>query len=88
MPDTPDKIVVSIPQGISSDLEHACRKSGVTPSELALSLLSEYLEAQRRERWTEIISYGHERGRASGHGPEDVQRLVEEVRAEMAAERA
>ena len=81
-------ITISIPEGMCADLDHVCSDQGVTPDELALDVLSEYLDAQRKQRWAEIFAYGHERGRASGYGPEDVPRLVEEVRAEMAAERA
>ncbi len=88
MTDASDTITISIPEGMCADLDRACRDRGIAPGELALDVLSEYLHTQRQERWAKIFAYGHERGRASGYGPEDVPRLVEEVRAEMAAERA
>ena len=58
--------------------------------ELSLSEVVNEVLAQHLDEyvWKELLRYGHERGRASGYGPEDVPRLVEEVRAEMAAERA
>lgn len=88
MTDTSKTVTISIPQGMCADLDHECERQGVTPSELALDVLSEYLDAQRQQRWAKIFAYGHERGRASGYTPEDVPRLVEEVRAEMAAEKS
>ena len=90
MTDVSDTITISIPEGMCADLDRLCDERRVTPSELALQLLSNYLvsEIARQERWAELFAYGLERGRASGYGPEDVPRLVEEVRAEMAAERA
>lgn len=57
----------------------------LSPDDLVNKVLAQHLDDYL---WQEILRYGHERGRASGYGPEDVPRLVEEVRAEMAAERA
>ena len=57
----------------------------VSPEELVGKVLAQHLDDYR---WQEILRYGHERGRASGYSPKDVPRLVEEVRAEMADERA
>jgi len=57
----------------------------VSPEELVSKVLAQHLDDYL---WQETLRYGHERGRASGHGPEDVPRLVEEVRAEIAAEHA
>ena len=57
----------------------------ITLSELVNEVLNQHLDDYH---WQEMLRYGHERGRASGYDPEDVPRLVAEVRAEMAAERA
>ena len=75
-------ITIAIPDEMCARLEYVCGLHGVTPSELALELLSDYLDSDRQKRWTELFEYGQQRARELGIKPEDVQRLIEEYRAE------
>ena len=62
-----------------------CRTSGCIRS----AFLQQAVErAVRNHRWQEIKKYGREQAQRMGIKPEDVQRLIEEYRAEMAAEEA
>ena len=83
MTDTSDTITISIPEGMCADLDHACRDRGITPDELALDVLSEFLHTQRQERWSKIFAYGERRARDLGIKREDVERLIEEYREEV-----
>ena len=85
MTDSSDKITISIPEGMCADLDRACRERGVAPDELALDVLSEYLNTQRQERWSKIFAYGERRARDLGIKREDVERLIEEYREEVNA---
>ena len=78
-------ITISIPEGMCADLDRACADQGVTPGDLALDVLSEYLDAQRKQRWAEIFAYGQRRARDLGIKREDVERLIEEYREEVRA---
>ena len=75
----------AVPDEMCAWLEYVCGLQGVTPSELALELLSDYLEAERQKRWAELFEYGQQRARELGIKPEDVERLVEECRAETSS---
>ena len=46
------------------------------------------LRYPREREWRELFRYGQEQSRKMGLKPEDVTRLVEEYRAEVAAARA
>ena len=85
MTDPSDTITLSIPEGMCTDLDRACRERGIAPDELALDVLSEYLQTQRRERWAKIFAYGERRARDLGIKPEDVERLIEEYREEVSS---
>ena len=85
MSDRAKTITVSIPDDMCAPLDYVCGLQEVTPSELALELLSDHLESERQKRWSEIFAYGQQRARELGIRPEDVERLVEEYRAEVRA---
>ena len=74
---------ISIPPEMAAVVKKAAEGLELTESELVTRILGRYLTELR---WNEMFRYGQERGRASGYGPEDIPRLVEEIRAEMAAE--
>ena len=73
---------VSIPDELMSQTEDVARRSGQTKSELVREALREHV---RDREWEEIFRYGEDRAEALGIGPEDVEDLVDEVRAQMAA---
>jgi len=73
---------VSIPDELMSQTEEVARRSGQTKSELVREALREHL---RDREWEEIFRYGEDRAEALGIGPEDVEDLVDEARAEMRA---
>ena len=85
MSDRTQAITVAIPDDMCARLEYVCGLRGITPGELALELLSEYLESERRKQWAELFEYGQQRARELGIKPEDVERLIEEYRAETSA---
>lgn len=74
---------ISLSAELAPRVAEAARALELTESELVNRILERHL---RDLHWQAIFRYGQERGRASGYGPEDVERLVEEVRAELAAE--
>jgi predicted transcriptional regulator len=73
---------VSIPDELMSQTEEVARRSGQTKSELVREALREHV---RDREWEEIFRYGEDRAEVLGIGPEDVEDLVDEVRAKMAA---
>jgi predicted transcriptional regulator len=73
---------VSIPDELMARTEEVARRSGQTKSEVVREALGEHL---RDREWEEIFRYGEDWAEAMGIGPEDVEDLVDEVRAEMAA---
>jgi len=69
---------------ISATCDHGRRRLRKvdTKSELAREALRSTLEA---DRWAEIFGHGARLSSQRGVGPEDVEALVDEVRAEMRA---
>lgn len=76
---------VSIPDDLMKRFERQARRLGVTKSELAREALRREIE---RDRWAEVFSSGEDLAARAGVGPEDVEAILDEVRAEMSAERA
>ncbi len=76
---------VSIPDELMQDFEQRARTRGMTKSELAREALRLTVE---QDRWSEIFGQGERLAAQRGVGPEDVEGLVDEVRAEMQAEQA
>ena len=78
-------LTVTLPLDMVQQVEEAAEQAGVSRS----AFLQQAVErAVRNHRWQEIKKYGREQAQRMGIKPEDVQRLIEEYRAEMAAEEA
>ena len=78
-------LAVTLPLDMVQQVEEAAEQAGVSRS----AFLRQAVErAVRNHRWQEIKKYGREQAQRMGIKPEDVQRLIEEYRAEMAAEEA
>jgi predicted transcriptional regulator len=73
---------VSIPDELMESTEAVARRSGQTKSEVVREALRAHV---RDKEWDEIFRYGESMAEAAGIGPEDVEDLVDEVRAEMRA---
>ena len=78
-------LTVTLPLDMVQQVEEAAEQAGVSRS----AFLQQAVErAVRNHRWQEIKKYGRKQAQRMGIKPEDVQRLIEEYRAEMAAEEA
>ncbi len=73
---------MSIPDDLMAETEAFARESGRTKSEIVREALRSHV-ADRR--WNELRRYGQERAEALGIGPEDVEDLIDEFRAERRA---
>ncbi len=69
---------VSIPDDLMREAEAIARAQGKTKSELVRDALRRQIEL---EQFRELQRYGRRRAEERGIGPEDVERLVDEVRA-------
>ncbi len=68
---------VSIPDDLMREAEAVARASGKTKSELVRDALRRQIDL---EQFRELQRYGRGRAEERGIGPEDVERLVDEVR--------
>lgn len=75
---------VSIPDELMARAEELADQSGRTKSEVVREALREYTAA---ERWRELRGYGRDRAESAGMGPEDVESLIDSVRADHGAAR-
>jgi predicted transcriptional regulator len=73
---------VSIPDELMASTEQLARSSGRTKSEVVREALSAHVLEMQFE---EIFRYGEAWADALGIGPEDVEDLIDEVRAERRA---
>ena len=64
---------------MANRVEEIMREEGRTRSELLREALRRYIEEQE---WRQILRYGEQRSREQGVGPQDVEQLVAEHRAE------
>jgi metal-responsive CopG/Arc/MetJ family transcriptional regulator len=69
---------VSIPDELAADAEALARATGKTKSEVVRDALRRHVQ---HEQFAELRRYGRARAEALGVGPEDVERLVDELRA-------
>ena len=67
---------VSIPDELASEAEALARATGKTKSEVVRDALRRHVQ---HERFVELQQYGRSRAEALGVGPEDVERLVDEL---------
>ena len=75
----------TLPPDEAEELGAWLKERNIAPGAFAREAVRRYL---RDCRWQEIFAYGEAQAKKMGIKPEDVPRLVEEVRAEMAAEAA
>jgi metal-responsive CopG/Arc/MetJ family transcriptional regulator len=69
---------VSIPDDLMREAEAVARARGTTKSELVRDALRRQIEL---EQFRELQRYGRRRAEERGLGPEDVERLVDELRS-------
>jgi metal-responsive CopG/Arc/MetJ family transcriptional regulator len=72
---------VSIPDELAAEAEALARASGKTKSEVVRDALRRHIH---HERFAELQRYGRARAEAAGVGPEEVEDLVDELRAKRA----
>ncbi len=78
--DTKSEIVsVSLPRKMAQKAAKSAREAGVSRSKLVQQALENYLWL---EEWQELQNYGFQQALKLGIKPEDVQRLIDETRAE------
>lgn len=76
-------VTITLPLETVQQVDEAAEKDGVSRS----AFLQQAVErAVRNHKWQELKKYGREQARRMGIKPEDVQRLIDEYREEMAAE--
>jgi len=76
---TTKTITFSLPPDMADRVEEIMKQEGRTKSELLREALRYYIEERE---WKQLFRYGEQRAREQGIGPQDVERLVEEYRAE------
>ena len=75
-------INVHVSDQLLAELQAKAAAAGKTVDELAEEALRKGLEEQS---WQDLLTYGREQGRASGHTEEDVPEIVKEWRREQRA---
>ncbi|MBI2909062.1 MAG: ribbon-helix-helix protein, CopG family [Chloroflexi bacterium] len=76
---TTKTITFSLPPDMADSVAVIMKQEGRTRSELLREALRRYIEDRE---WRQLLRYGEQRAREQGMGPHDVERLVEEYRAE------
>ncbi|HWY89826.1 MAG TPA: ribbon-helix-helix protein, CopG family [Solirubrobacteraceae bacterium] len=69
---------VSVPDELAAEAEALARATGKTKSEIVRDALRRHVQ---HERFAHLQRYGRNRAEGLGVGPEDVDRLVDELRA-------
>ena len=69
---------VSVPDDLAEEIESLARTSGRTKSELVRDALRRQI---RLERLASLQSFGQDRAETAGIGPEDIEELVDDLRA-------
>jgi predicted transcriptional regulator len=69
---------VSIPDDLAADAETLAHATGKTKSEVVRDALRRHLQY---ERLAELQRYGRNRAETRGVGPEDVEKLVDDLRS-------
>ncbi len=70
---------VSLPDDLMTETEALAETRGKTKSEFVRDALRRQIE---EERWRDLTRYGRQQAEERGVGAEDVERLVDEVRAQ------
>jgi metal-responsive CopG/Arc/MetJ family transcriptional regulator len=68
---------VSVPDVLAADAEALAKATGKSKSEVVRDALRRHV---RHEQFAELQRHGRSRAEARGVGPEDVERLVDELR--------
>ena len=76
------RFTISLPTDVAERIDAVCDEEGTSRSAFVCAAVGRHL---RDRVWDELFRYGEERARDLGIGPEDVERLVEEYRQEVAS---
>lgn len=79
---TTTTVTFSLPPEMATQVDQLVEREGRTRSELVREALRRYIDDSK---WRRLLEYGEQRARERGIGPEDVERLVDEYRAESDA---
>jgi CopG family transcriptional regulator/antitoxin EndoAI len=83
MPRTTKTITISLPPEMAAQVEEIMKQEGRTKSELMREALRRYMLARE---WRGLARYGQRRAEELGITPDDVERLIDESRAEQRKE--
>ncbi len=81
MPRTTKVITFSLPPEMTEQVKQVMAEEDRTMSSLIREALRLYMDDRE---WRSLVRYGQRRAREQGIAPEDVERLVEELRAKQA----
>ena len=84
MPRTTKTITFSLPPDMAKRVDEVMKQQGCSRSEFLREAVLRYIEECE---WRQMLRYGEQRAKEKGLGPEDVARLVEEYRTEVASSR-
>lgn len=84
-PEEPDAITFDLPPDLANEVERAVQEEGWEKSELARKALKKYLYDYR---WEKMLRQNRKRARELGITKDDVQRIINEYRAERRQEAA
>ena len=84
-PEEPDTITFSLPTDLANEVERAVQEEGWEKSELARKALKKYLYDYR---WEKMLRQNRKQARELGITKDDVQRIINEYRAERRQEAA
>ncbi len=79
---TTRSITFSLPSEMADKVDETAKQEGCSKSELLRKALLDYIE---KRKWRQLVEYRERRAKSMGIGPEDVESLVEEYRAEVAS---
>lgn len=79
---TTTTVTFSLPPELAERVDRLVEDEGRTRSEVVREALRRYIDDCE---WQGLLDYGERRARELGIGPEDVERLVDEYRAEVDA---
>ncbi len=82
MPRTTKVITFSLPPEMAEQVREVMAEEDRTMSQLIREALRLYMDDRE---WRSLVRYGQRRAREQGIAPEDVERLVDELRAKQKA---
>ena len=83
MPRTTKVITFSLPPEMAERVREVMAEEDRTMSQLIREALRLYMDDRE---WRSLVRYGQRRAREQGIAPEDVERLVDELRAKQIAQ--